>query len=147
MIAKPRLRAATRADLPRIALIRHGTTENRLSDPDRVSDGEVLWYLDEAIFLVSEGDQDVQGKAVQGFVCANHQTGLVWALFVDESARGRGHGTALLEAALERLKAMCHAQAFLETDADSRAVAFYEARGWRLRGMNSEGEAVLTLPL
>ena len=39
-------------------------------------------------FLVSE---DV--SAVQGFTCANHQTGYVWALFVIDEAQGQGHGS------------------------------------------------------
>ena len=136
------LRAATRADLPRIRAIRHGTTENRLADPALVTDAEVAWYMDEAIFLVSQDDQ-----AVQGFSCANHLTGQVWALFVGEAARGRGHGTALLEAALERLRRIGHRQAFLTTDARSRAANFYEARGWRVMGTDMRREAVFVRAL
>jgi hypothetical protein len=50
--------------------VRHRTAENRLTDPSLVTDAEVAWYLDEAIFLVSEDE-----AGVQGFACANHQTG------------------------------------------------------------------------
>jgi len=50
------LRAATRADLPRIHVVRHGTAENRLTDPSLVTDAEVAWYMDKAIFLVSEDE-------------------------------------------------------------------------------------------
>ena len=85
-----RLRPASRADLPRIWEVRHGTVENRLTDRSLVTDTEVAWYLNEAIFLVSEDDE-----GVQGFVCANHQTGYVWALFVIDGAQGHGHGTAV----------------------------------------------------
>ena len=137
----PRLRAATRDDLPRIHAIRRDTSENRLKDTSLVTDAEVLWYMDEAIFLVSE-DEDVQG-----FVCANHQTGYVWALFVDEAARGLGHGTVLLGAALEQLRRIGHRQAFLATDANTRAASFYRARGWRLMGTNLKGEAVFVFAL
>ena len=49
-----KVRRATEADLPRIWDVRHGTAENPLSDPSLVSDAEVKWYLNEAIFLVSE---------------------------------------------------------------------------------------------
>ena len=45
------LRPATSADLPRIWEVRHGTAENRLTDPSLVTDAEVAWYLSEAIFL------------------------------------------------------------------------------------------------
>lgn len=138
----PQLRAATPADLPHIHAVRHGTSENRLADPSRVSDAEVSWYVDEAIFLVSQDAEDVQG-----FVCANHQTGYVWALFVIEDAQGRGHGTALLDATLERLKFAGHRQAFLTTSAGSRAAAFYRGRGWRSTGHDLRGEEVFVFAL
>ena len=93
------LRQATKLGLPRIDEVRHGTAENRLLDPSLVTPAEVEWYLNEAIFLVSEDD-----AGIQGFVCANHQTGYVWALFVIDGAHGRGHGTALLNEAIERLR-------------------------------------------
>ena len=63
--------------------MRHGTAENRLEDPSLVTPAEVEWYLNEAIFLVSEDD-----AGIQGFTCANHQTGYVWALFVIDGAQG-----------------------------------------------------------
>lgn len=138
----PHLRASTRADLPRIHTVRHGTSENRLTDPTLVTDAEVAWYMDEAIFLVSEDEKDVQG-----FVCANHQTGYVWALFVIEAVQGSGHGTALLNAALARLRGIGHRQAFLNTGADTQAAKFYQARGWRLMGKDLKGEAVFVLAL
>ena len=81
----PRLRPATTLDLPRISVVRHGTAENRLEDPSLVRPAEVEWYLREAIFIVSEDD-----AGIQGFACANQQTGYVWALFVIDGAQGRG---------------------------------------------------------
>ena len=140
----PHIRSSTRADLPRIHVIRHGTSENRLADPARVTDAEVAWYMDEAIFFVSEDDEDVQG-----FVCTNHQTGFVWALFVIEAAQERGHGTALLGTALARLRQLGHRQAFLATDADAdaRAAGFYRARGWRSMGTDLNGEEVFVAAL
>src|SRR4028118_2365764 len=56
----PSLRPARRTDLPRIHEVRHGTAENRLTDPSLVTDAEVAWYLDFAIFLVSEDEAGVQ---------------------------------------------------------------------------------------
>lgn len=118
------------------------TSENRLTHPTRVTEAEVAWYLDEAIFLVP-GDEE----GVQGFVCANHQTAYVGALFVIEAAQGRGHGTAPLDAALDRLRHAGHRQAFLTTGADARAAAFYRAKGWRPMGEDSCGEAVFVTAL
>jgi GNAT superfamily N-acetyltransferase len=136
----PRLRPATNLDLPRIHEVRHGTDENRLEDPSRVTEAEVEWYLNEAIFLVSEDD-----SGIQGFVCANHQTGYVWALFVIEAAHGRGHGTALLNEAIERLRRAGHRQAFLTTGKDTKAAAFYRSKGWVRTGLDLRDQAVFRL--
>ncbi len=136
----PGLRAATRADLPRIHEIRHGTAENRLSDPSLVTDEELAWYLDHAIFLVSEDE-----AAVQGFTCVNHQTGHVWALFVLDAAQGRGHGTRLLDAAMGQLRQAGHRQACLSTGSGTKATGFYRARGWQPMGLSLRGEVVFRL--
>ena len=138
MSLRMRLRPATLADLPRIHEVRHGTAENRLSDPTLVSDAEVAWYMDEAIFLVSEADD-----RIQGFTCANPQTGYLWALFVIDGAQGRGHGTALLAAAMSRLREAGHRQAFLSTGVGTRAESFYRSKGWQPTGINLQGEVVL----
>jgi GNAT superfamily N-acetyltransferase len=135
-----RIRPATRADLPRIYEVRHGTAENRLTDPTLVTDAEVAWYLDEAVFLVCEDE-----TAVQGFICANPQTGYVWALFVIDAAHGRGFGTELLDEATKRLRKTGHRQAFLTTGKDTRAAGFYQSRGWRQTGIDKKGEAVFRL--
>ena len=135
-----RLRQATKLDLPRIDEVRHGTVENRLLDPSLVTPAEVEWYLNEAIFLVSEDD-----AGIQGFVCANHLTGYVWALFVIDAAHGRGHGTALLNEVIDRLRRAGHRQAFLTTGEDTRAAAFYRSMGWTQTGVDRRGEAVFRL--
>ena len=139
-MTEPLLRPATRADLPRIHAVRNGTAENRLTNPALVTDAEVAWYMYEAIFLVSEDE-----AGVQGFTCVNHQTGYVWALFVIDEAQGRGHGTALLDAAMTRLREAGHRQAFLMTGADTKAEGFYRSKGWRPMGVNMNGEMVFRL--
>jgi ribosomal protein S18 acetylase RimI-like enzyme len=137
-----RLRPATRTDLPRIHQVRHGTAENRLTNPALVTDAEVDWYMNAAIFLVSEDE-----AGVQGFVCANHQTGYVWALFVIDAAQGRGHGTRLLDAAMARLREAGHRQAFLSTGSGTKAEGFYRSRNWQPMGISATGEAVYRLLL
>lgn len=129
------IRAATPADQPRITAIRMGVRENILSDPSKVTAEEVDWYRERAIFLVAE-----EGGEVVAFACANHQTGFIWALFVDPAHEGRGHGRALLDEALSRLKGAGHAQAWLTTGAGTRAEGFYRRNGWRDMGRSLDGQ-------
>jgi GNAT superfamily N-acetyltransferase len=136
----PRLRQATKLDLPRIDEVRHGIAENRLDDPSLVTPAEVEWYLNEAIFLVSEDD-----AGIQGFTCANHQTGYVWALFVIDAAHRLGHGTALLNEVIDRFRQAGHRQAFLTTGKDTKAAAFYRSKGWTQTGVDMRGQAVFRL--
>ena len=136
------IRPAKRNDLVRIATIRHGVAENRLLDPARVKDDEVLWYMDEAIFLVSEEPLAGAPPEVQGFICADHKTGSVWALFVDPGAQRNGHGSALLAAALDRLKTLGHRQVVLTTGAGTQAELFYRCRGFVNSGRTGSGEGV-----
>jgi GNAT superfamily N-acetyltransferase len=138
-MTEPYLRPATRTDLPRIHQIRHGTAENRLTT-SVVTDADYAWYMDEAIFLVSEDETNVQG-----FICANHQTGYVWALFVIDEAHGRGHGKALHDAAMAQLRQAGHRQAFLSTERGTRAEGFYLSRGWQPTGVSMKGEVVFRL--
>lgn len=137
-----RIRKANAADQPRIHAIRMGVSENVLSDPSKVTDEEVAWYREQAVFLVAEVD-----GAVVGFTCANHQTGLVWALFMDKAHEGRGIGRALLDAALERLSAAGHAQAWLTTGEGTRAERFYRRYGWQDMGRSRDGNVVFVKPL
>ncbi|TQI73127.1 N-acetylglutamate synthase-like GNAT family acetyltransferase [Bosea sp. AK1] len=136
------IRKAVEADQPRIHAIRMAVRENILSDPSKVTAEEVAWYRDNAIFLVAESAGEIAG-----FACANHQTGLVWALFVDPAQEGGGHGRALLDAALAGLKAAGHAQAWLETGAGTRAERFYRRHGWHDRGRGLDGQIVFTRQL
>ncbi|MGJ3264768.1 MAG: N-acetyltransferase family protein, partial [Salinarimonas sp.] len=127
----PTIRPARAEDLPRIAEIRLGVSENRLADPTAISDQEVFWYLNEGLFLASDDDAGV----LQGFACASPLNGLVWALFVIDPAQGHGHGTALHDALLAGLKDAGQAQAWLATGQGTKAIGLYERRGWRMPGV------------
>jgi GNAT superfamily N-acetyltransferase len=131
------IRKATLADHARIHAIRMGVRENVLSDPSLVTPEEVDWYREHAIFLVAE-----EAGEIVAFTCANHQSGLVWALFVDPAHEGRGHGRALLDAALAELRAAGHAQAWLTTGSGTRAERFYRRHGWREMGRSIDGQIV-----
>lgn len=136
------IRKASASDHVRIHAIRMGVRENILSDPTLVTAEEVDWYREHAIFLVAE-----EAGTILAFTCANHQTGLVWALFVDPEHEGRGHGRALLDAALAGLASAGHAQAWLTTGAGTRAERFYRRHGWRDMGRGLDGQIVFVKAL
>jgi hypothetical protein len=50
-----------------------------------------------------------------------------------------------LDDAIARLRNAGHRQGFLTTGQDTRAAAFYHARGWRQTGIDMRGEAVFRL--
>jgi GNAT superfamily N-acetyltransferase len=57
------------------------------------------------------------------------------ALYVNHEQRGQGAGSALLEAALERLAELGYVRAFLWTFAENeRTISFYERHGWSRDG-------------
>jgi hypothetical protein len=49
------IRKATAADIPRIFDIRNGVRENRLSDPSKVTDCDVRWFIDNPGIFLSYG--------------------------------------------------------------------------------------------
>lgn len=136
------VRAMTPADVARITAIRMAVKENVLSDPSKVTAEEVEWYVAKGHSYVSEAD-----GLVQGFAMANPQTGYVWALFVDPSREGRGHGRTLCEHICRKLAEAGHRQAFLTTGEGTRAERFYAAGGWRVTGSSLSGELVFVRPL
>ena len=70
-----------------------------------------------------------QGGAVAGFASAGQ--GTLLALYVDPRAQGAGVGTALMEAALDLLRADGNRDAVAWTFVDNeRARRFYEKHGW-----------------
>jgi len=75
----------------------------------------------------------------------NRLTGYVWALFVIDEAQGRGHGTALLDAAMERLREAGYRQAFLSTGRGMKAEKFYRFKGWQPMGVNMNEETMFRL--
>jgi GNAT superfamily N-acetyltransferase len=136
------LRTARREDLARIWEIRNGVRENRLTDPDAVTDEDVLWYIDQAVFLVAEVD-----GVIVGFASGDHLNAWLFALFVDPAHEGQGHGRALHDAVLARLAEIGHRQAWLSTDPGTRAAGFYAAAGWRETGRQADGQSVFVKPL
>jgi GNAT superfamily N-acetyltransferase len=76
----------------------------------------------------------VDDQGVCAFVAWDAEAGEITRLFTHPRAWGRGAGTALLDQAVDALRAAGCSQAWLYTDEHGPAARFYERRGWRLDG-------------
>ncbi len=123
------IRRAMPADIPRISEIRWAVRENRLSDPSRVTETEVVWSIENGPLFVFE-----EAGVIMGFSAPDPRDGSIWALFVDPVYEGRGIGRALLDRSESRLVETGHIDAWLTTDPGTRADRFYREHGWTESG-------------
>lgn len=133
--AVPLFRRATHADIHAMSQVRLAVTENRLSDPARVT---LTMYED---FLDRSGRgwvADVDGE-IAAFCYADRANASIWALFVRPGHEGRGLGRTLLGLATDWLFGLGHDAVHLSTGAGRRADRFYAAQGWR-RAAADEGD-------
>lgn len=126
------------ADLPALTRIRTSVTENHLSAEQMA---EIGITHDSLAADLRDGHLGcwvaVDGDTIVGFSMADRRDGSVFALFVDETHEGKGHGCALLAACERWLRQEGHREARLSTDRNARAFAFYLRRGWRDMGLTS----------
>ena len=122
--------------------IRRSVRENRLSDPNLVTDKDCAEFIERSEMWVWEED-----GIVQAFAAGDIRDGWIWALFVAPEYEGRGIGKALLSMACETLRNAGYAVAKLSTAAGTRAERFYMENGWTLVNKNGRGEVLLNKPL
>ena len=135
-------RTATPDDIAAMTIIRNSVTENRLSDPSRVSQAD---YLDSLARLGQSWVCEANG-AITGFSSADKVDGSIWALFIDRAHEGKGSGQALLALAVDYLFAHGHERVVLSTGADTRADRFYAAQGWLRSPIAASTNVSYTLP-
>ena len=136
------VRQAALEDVPELCRIRLEVRENRLSDPSRVPPALVREYLS----LRGRGwVGEVDGRLV-GFSIAERSPASIWALFVEPGAQGQGVGHALLERAVDWLRAEGAGEITLATEPGTRAERFYAARGWVRAGACGHGDVRMILP-
>ena len=117
-----------------MSAIRLSVTENRLSDPSRITRAMYVDYLDRlGKSWVCEAD-----GVVKGFACADKDAASVWALFVDPGHEGLGIGKRLLALLADYLFALGHDKIVLSTSADTRADVFYASQGWERGKMKND---------
>ena len=126
------IRAGVIADLPEITRIRTSVTENHLS----VAQMAEIGITPQSIAAdMADGHLAcwvaLDGGAIAGFSMADRRDGSIFALFMAAAHEGKGHGSALLAACEDWLRAEGHASARLTTGRDTQAFRFYLRRGWQ----------------
>lgn len=119
-------RIAAIEDIPGMHRVRLSVTENRLSDPSRVTDedyAEHLTSLGRGWVIECEG-------AIVGFAIGRVTDGNIWALFVAPDHEGRGYGTLLHDAMVDWMFERGLDRLWLTTERDTRAEQFYLSKNW-----------------
>ena len=133
-----------------MSVIRLAVTENRLSDPARITRAMYVAYIDN----VDNPDSPANlGKSwvceldgvIKGFASADKVDGSVWALFVSPPCEGLGIGKRLLALVADYLFSLGHDKIVLATGADTRADVFYASQGWERGKMKNDVEVQYTL--
>ena len=129
------------ADIDAMSAIRLTVSENRLSDPSRIT---VAMYHD---YLAARGRSwvcELDG-VIAGFAAADRIESSIWALFVDPAREGHGIGKALLAQASDYLFEQGRERIVLSTGADTRADVFYASQGWERGKMKNDIEVQYSL--
>lgn len=130
-----KIRTASTDDIPAMHRIRGSVRENRLSDPQRITEASYLPYINERSAWVAETD-----VGVAGFSVIDAPSKSVWALFVEPKAEGAGIGRALHNKMLEWAREQRIDRLSLSTSKGTRAERFYRGAGWIEAGPGSDGE-------
>src|SRR5688572_19116190 len=129
------MRVATVADFAAIHAVRVAVRENRLSDPNRITQDD---YRD---MLQRDGKGwviEVAGRIV-AFGIADRTRRNIWALFVLPAYERRGLGRQLLEVMTRWLCDQSRDVIWLTTAPGTRAERFYRTAGWTDRGFDGNG--------
>ena len=118
------IRPAREADIPRLMQIRAAVRENRLVSRTIGAEG-YRPYVEDGRCWVRE-----DAGTIQGFAALDADAGSVWALFVAPQVEGRGFGSRLLDRLISEARARGLAALSLDTEAGTRAEAFYLSRGF-----------------
>jgi GNAT superfamily N-acetyltransferase len=133
-------REATGADLPGITRVRTSVVENALTIDQLEQRGITEASVAASFLLDSKGWVALQGDEIVAFSIADRAAQSIFALFVLPAYEGRGIGSRLLDLALGWLWKNDAARVWLTTGPDTKAVRFYEKRGWKYTGPGPRGD-------
>jgi len=121
--------------------IRLAVTENRLSDPTRITARMYEDYLEK----LGRGWVAESCGQIIGFTYACRADASVWALFVQAGHEGQGIARGLMQLLTAYLFSIGHERLQLGTEAGTRADRFYRAQGWTRGEMIDRYEVAYTL--
>jgi GNAT superfamily N-acetyltransferase len=133
-------REATGADLAGISRVRTSVVENLLTIAQLEERGITEASVAASFFTDSKGWVALQGEEIVAFSIADRSTQSIFALFVLPGYEGRGIGGRLLDLALAWLWDNGAKRIWLTTGPGTKAVRFYEKRGWMCTGHGPRGD-------
>lgn len=129
-------REAKLSDIPQIQVVRNAVTENRLSNPNLVTDAD----CEEFLFKRGKGWVCEVNGGIVGFSIADLQDNNIWALFVHPDFEEMGIGKELHKLMLDWYFAQTQTTVWLGTSPHTRAEVFYQKQGWTPVGIVNKGE-------
>lgn len=127
------IRRATAADVPALTRVRTSVRENHLSVTEMAQRG-----ITEASVMrdLASGDLvawvALAGGEVAAFAMVRPGDATLFALFTHPQHEGKGYASALLQLCEDLLRAHGCAHVSLDTGAGTRAIGFYERRGYTI---------------
>ena len=130
------IREARVEDIKQIMVVRHAVKENRLSNPDLVTD------KDNEEYITKRGKGWVCEKegVIVAFAIADLKDHNIWALFVDPTHDKQGIGRRLHDTMLNWYFTQTQHTVWLSTAPGTRAETFYRKSGWTETGIHGKGE-------
>lgn len=129
-------REATIRDAKQILQVRHSVNENKLSNPDSITEEDCKKFLMEG----GKGWVCEITRQIVGFVLVSLVQNNVWALFIRPAYEKRGIGQKLQQLMLDWYFGQTKTKIWLCTSPDTRAESFYRRSGWKEAGTHGENE-------
>jgi GNAT superfamily N-acetyltransferase len=133
-------REATGADLPGISRVRTSVVENALTMAQLEERGITNASVAASFLKDSKGWVALQGEEIVAFSIADRAAQSIFALFVLPGYEDRGIGGTLLDSALRWLWDNGVERVWLTTGPGTKAVRFYQKRGWTCTGHGPRGD-------
>ncbi|HRV56271.1 MAG: GNAT family N-acetyltransferase [Flavobacteriaceae bacterium] len=130
------IREALVIDIQQIQLVRNSVKENRLSNPNLVTDAD----CEEFMFQRGKGWVCEIEEHIVGFAIVDLKEHNIWALFLHPNFENKGIGRQLHDVMLNWYFSKTQIPIWLGTAPNTRAETFYRNSGWKHIGMHGKGE-------